>query len=113
MKDKKKIFLIGGVIFGIVILIITAVLLTGGSNTTKGKDLIKTSNGKVKIVKNEASKVEFEDYKTNEFSLKIPKGWKVDTIGDYIHYTIKAYNPENPTYQFFFNFKTEGYNKTQ
>lgn len=113
MKDKKKIFLIGGVILGIVILVVAAILLTSGSNKTKSNDVIKTRNGKVKIVKNEARKVEFENYKTNEFSLKIPKGWKVDTIGDYIHYTIRAYNPENPTYQFFFNFKTEGYNKSQ
>ena len=45
--------------------------------------------------------------------MKIPEGWKVDVLGDYIHYTIKAYDPQRPTYQFFFNMKTEGYNKSQ
>jgi DNA-binding Xre family transcriptional regulator len=70
-------------------------------------------NKLTKIVKSEASKIELEDYKTNEFSIKIPKGWKVDTLGDYIHYTIKVYNPDKPLYQFFLNMKTEGYNKSE
>ena len=47
MKDKKKIFLIGGVILGIVILVVAAILLTSGSNKTKSNDVIKTRNGKV------------------------------------------------------------------
>lgn len=86
-------------------------MLTNGSK--KGKGLLYDPDANVKIVKSEASKIELEDYTTNEFSIKKPKGWKVDTIGDYIHYTIKVYNPDNPTYQFFFNMKTEGYNKSE
>lgn len=42
MKDKKKIFLIGGVILGIVILVV-AILLTSWSNKTKSNDAIKTN----------------------------------------------------------------------
>ena len=70
-------------------------------------------NTGVKIVKNNASEVVLEDYNNGNFSIKKPAGWKVDTLGDYIHYTIKMYNPENPLYQFFFNLKTEGYNKSE
>ncbi len=43
MKDKKKIFLIGGVILGIVILVVVAIFLTSGSNKTKSNDAIKTN----------------------------------------------------------------------
>lgn len=43
MKDKKKIFLIGGVILGIVILVVVVILLTSWSNKTKFSDAIKTN----------------------------------------------------------------------
>ena len=84
-----------------------------GNGDGKGKSIFNNPDKNIKIVKSEASKIELEDYTTNEFSIKKPKGWKVDTLGDYIHYTIKVYNPDNPTYQFFFNMKTEGYNKSE
>ena len=98
---SKKSFIIIAVV---VIAVIGGAILFG-----KGSGIDK----KVKIVKSQANTIEFEDYSTNEFSIKKPKGWKVDTLGDYIHYTIKVYNPDNPIYQFFFNMKTEGYNKSQ
>ena len=103
--SKKNMIIIGGVIIALVIGII---LLTKND----GK-IFYNPDANIKIVKSQASKVEFEEYTTNEFSIKKPKGWKVDTIGDYIHYTIKVYDPNNETYQFFFNMKTEGYNKSE
>ena len=87
------------------------ILLTNGGS--KGKGILYNPDKNIKIVKSEASQIELEDYSTNDFSIKKPKGWQVDTIGDYIHYTIKVYNPNNPLYQFFFNMKTEGYNKSE
>ncbi len=98
IKDKKIIAII------VVIAVVGIAALFG---------IFNNSDKKVKIVKSEANKIELEDYTTNEFSIKKPKGWKVDTFGDYIHYTIKVYNPDNPIYQFFFNMKTEGYNKSE
>ena len=108
MKNKKVIIIVSSIIvlFG---LVFTAIKLTSTNNS----DVFKTNKGDVKIVANEVSKIELENYSTNEFSIKKPKGWKVDTLGDYIHYTIKVYNPENPIYQFFINMKTEGYNKSE
>ena len=103
--SKKNMIIIGGIILAFVIGII---LLTKND----GK-IFYNPDANIKIVKSEASQIEFEDYKTNEFSIKKPKGWKVDTLGDYIHYTIKVYDPNNPTYQFFLNMKTEGYNKSE
>ena len=103
--SKKNMIIIGGTIL---VFVIGVILLT----KRDGK-IFYNPDANIKIVKSEASQIEFEDYKTNEFSIKKPKGWKVDTLGDYIHYTIKVYDPNNPTYQFFLNMKTEGYNKSE
>ncbi len=112
MKDNKNI-----IIAGVVILVLIGIFLVYPKMSTDKKvnnnDVIKTSKGNVKIVANEVSKVTLEDYESDLFKIKIPKGWKVETIGDYIHFTIRAYNPENPTYQFFFSLKSEGYNKSE
>ena len=95
-----------------------AIVVIGGvifltSNKETGKGIFHNPDANVKIVKSKVSQIELDDYQTNEFSIKKPKGWKVDTLGDYIHYTIKVYDPNNPDYQFFFNMKTEGYNKSE
>lgn len=105
---KKNLFIISIVAIAFIGGII--LLTKGGSN---GKGILYNPDKNIKIVKSEVSKIELEDYSTNEFSIKKPKGWKVDILGDYIHYTIKVYNPNNPTYQFFLNMKTEGYNKSE
>ena len=104
--SKKNLIMIG-------IIVIFAIGCVFIVNKGSNKGLFYNPDKNIKIVKSEASKIELEDYNTNEFSIKKPIGWKVDTLGDYIHYTIKVYNPENPNYQFFFNMKTEGYNKSE
>ena len=111
--EKLKISQKNLIIFGVIAIAFIGgvILFTNGSKKSKG--LFYDPDANVKIVKSEASKIELEDYQTNEFSIKIPKGWKVDTLGDYIHYTIKVYNPDKPLYQFFLNMKTEGYNKSE
>ena len=105
--SKKNLIIIVIVIF---VIIGGIILLTIGGNN--GKGVFYNPDKNIKIAKSKASQIEFEDYSINEFSIKKPKGWKVDTIGDYIHYTIKVYDPNNPAYQFFLNMKTEGYNKS-
>ena len=103
LKANKPLFITLIVVGVLVIVGISYDIVKGGG--------IGLNTG-VKIVKDSASEVVLEDYNNGNFSIKKPAGWKVDTIGDYIHYTIKMYNPENPAYQFFFNLKTEGYNKS-
>ena len=105
--SKKNLIIIVIVIF---VIIGGIILLTKGGNN--GKGVFYNPDKNIKIAKSKANQIEFEDYSINEFSIKKPKGWKVDTIGDYIHYTIKVYDPNNPAYQFFLNMKTEGYNKS-
>ena len=112
--NKKKIIIIACAVIAVLGLVFVAIKLTGSNNINNG-GVIKTDKGKVKIVKNEVSQITLEDYNDSNgnFKMKIPKGWKVETLGDYIHFTIKVYNPKNPTYQFFFNLKSEGYNKSE
>ena len=129
-KNKRKLIkiIVISVIIVIILAIVGGVIIKNNMNedtlddnnnvsvkkekTTK-KDKKENKEPEVKIVKNEAQNIKLEDFDNGLVSMKIPKGWKVDTVGDYIHYTVKVYNPENPTYQFFFNMKTEAYNKSQ
>ena len=103
-KDKKNLMIVG--LF--VVIIVLLVVLLG----KKGGISMINPDSKLKIRKSEVSNIVLEDYSNSYFNIKKPKGWVVDTLGDFIHYTIKVYDPENPTYQFFFNMKTEGYNKS-
>ena len=109
--DKFNISKKNLIVIGVVVVFTIGCIFIVNKGDNKG--LFYNPDKNIKIVKSEASKIELEDYQTNEFSIKKPKGWKVDTLGDYIHYTIKVYNPNNPLYQFFFNMKTEGYNKSE
>ena len=95
---KRKIFtilMVGFVVLG----------LTGCGNALK-KDNFKIREAETKSVK-------FTDFDNGLIKLKVPEGWKVDVLGDYIHYIVKAYNPEKPIYQFYFNLKVEGFNKSE
>ena len=103
------------VIAVLVILLIVMLLIFffGGNKSSSigSGGLFKKDNFVIKD--SETKNIVLEDYSNDLFNMKIPKGWKVDTLGDYIHYTIKVYDPSNPLYQFFLNLKTEGYNKSQ
>ena len=76
-----------------------------------GKTITKEANVKIREV--ETKTIKYTDFDNGLIKMKIPEGWKVDVLGDYIHYTVKVYDPNRPTYQFFFNLKTEGYNKSE
>ena len=115
-KDPKtwvKIVIVIAVL--IIVFIAGGVFMNNGGNGTnkENKGLFASKEDNVKIVESEAKTIKLTDYNNGLFTMKIPEGWKVDTLGDNIHYTIKVYNPEKPIYQFFFNMKTEGYNKSQ
>ncbi len=106
--SKKSLFIICVILFTI---IISIVLFSRGASKVSG--VFYNPDKNIKIVRSKASKIEFEDFSNGDITLKKPKGWKVDILGDYIHYTIKVYDPNNSTYQFFLNMKTEGYNKSE
>lgn len=70
---------------------------------------------KEKIIINETANIKYENYNNGLFSMKIPKGWKVNVLetSDYLHYTFMVYNPNNENYRIFFNMETEGYLKNE
>ena len=76
-----------------------------------GKTISKEANVKIREV--ETKTIKYTDFDNGLIKMKIPEGWKVDVLGDYIHYTVKVYDPNRTTYQFFFNLKMEGYNKSE
>ena len=110
MKNKK-------IILSIIAIVVIALVGLGIINSNKknsdNKLDFSDNNSKFIIKENKTKTIKYTDFDNGLVKMKIPEGWKVDVLGDYIHYTIKAYDPQRPTYQFFFNMKTEGYNKSQ
>ena len=98
--DKKKLlYVLGGIV---VILVIVLGVSLGGS----GKD-------KVRIVKNDAQDIILEDYATDVFSMKKPKGWTVQAGGEGIYYAIRVVDPENDNNQIFLMLKIQPILKSQ
>ena len=98
--DKKKLlYILGGI--GVVLIIVVGVLL--GVN---GGD-------KVKIVKSEVQEITLEDYSTEVFSMKIPKGWTVQSGGQGIYYAIGVTDPKDENNQVFLMLKIQPILKSQ
>jgi len=98
--DKKKLlYILGGI--GVVLIIVVGVLL--GVN---GGD-------KVKIVKSEVQEITLEDYSTEVFSMKIPKGWTVQSGGQGIYYAIRVTDPKDENNQVFLMLKIQPILKSQ
>ena len=95
-------------------LIILLLIITGCDKSNNKITNVVKKKDEVKIVQSENKKIEYEDYNNGLVSLKIPKGWKVDVAPtDYIHYSFKVYNPNNPNYVFLFGLKQEGFLKSE
>ena len=102
-------------IIGLTILII---VLAGGSNSNSngggnsggnsGSPTQPTQPKKqVSIKASETKAIEYQTFNNGIVSMKIPKGWKVETMGDNIHYGIRVYNPNDARYQIFMYLKME------
>ena len=119
VKKNNKTFIIVLIIVLVLAIIIgtaLALTLTGTKDGKKTKDTttIKVGKQKVKVTKSEAKKVTYEKYDNGLVSFEHPKGWKVEVAPvDYIHYSFKAYDPDNPTYTLIFIMKLEGALKSE
>ena len=110
-KKKKTIIIVISVLVFLTAIIVGGVIVMNNirddssgitvRNSKNDKDNTKKNKQEVKIKKSETKEIKFTEFNNGLFSMKIPEGWKVDLIGDYIHYTIKAYDPQNPTCQMF------------
>jgi hypothetical protein len=123
-KSSKKgliitLSILGGVLLiGIIILII---VLAGGSSKSNsgtsgsgnpggGSSGSPTQPGPkatVNVKAAETKTIQYETVSNNYFSMQIPKGWKVETVGNLIHFGIRAYNPNDNRYQIFMYLKME------
>lgn len=68
----------------------------------------------VSITPAKSASVTLETYDNGYISFQFPAGWKVEIPAvDAMHYTFKAYDPENPAYMMLFNMKGEGFLKSE
>ena len=61
----------------------------------------------VKITPSEAKQTKLVDYKTSDFSMKIPEGWSVTAGGIGMYHAIRVTDPQNPINQVFFLLKAQ------
>ena len=114
-SKKNKIWMIISIVALVAIIVLAVMLMNNnkGSENKLEKTGSEAQKADIKIRKSETETINYTEFNNGLFKMKIPEGWKVDVLGDYIHYTIKVYDPQRPTYQFFLNLKTEGYNKSE
>ena len=70
--------------------------LPSGDTTTAAKV------SDVKITPSEAKQAKLVNYKTSDFSMKIPEGWSVTVGGIGMFHAIRVTDPKNPINQVFF-----------
>lgn len=106
IKNNNKIVKIVGAILGVIIIAIIAYSI-GSIGKDKESKSIFSKEPKVKIVASETSKIELEDYSSDVFSMKKPKGWKVETGGSGIYYAIRVYDEKDSRNQVFLMLKIQ------
>lgn len=108
-NKKSKIWMIIALIAIVIIVILGVMLLNNNKKESDevGKTEKSATNEDVKIVANEASKLTLEEYKTDNFTMKKPTGWTVETGGTGIFYAIRVYDPQNTNNQVYLMLKVQ------
>ncbi len=110
MDEKKytKIGIIVTVIIVAIVLGIGGLIYSKVKNNDTGNDIQKIAKKEnVKIRENEVRQLTLEDYSTDVFSMKKPKGWTVEGAGIGVFYAIRAYDPQNTNNQVFLMVKMQ------
>ena len=118
MSKTKKVIIIVSIVLVVLIAggaVAGIAIYNGIKNSISDSTSIKLDNKqKINIKDSETKAIEYDDFNNGLVSLKIPKGWKVEVAPtDYIHYSFKVYNPEDPNYMFLFGLKQEGFLKSE
>ena len=110
---KSKIWMIIAIVL-IIVVVILGVMLIKGNKNSDGVIKIESNNKEenVKIRESEISKIELEEYKSDVFTMKKPKGWTVETGGTGIFYAIRVYDPQNTNNQVYLMLKVQPLLKT-
>lgn len=77
------------------------------SNTTNSAATTKDADEKVKITQTAAKTIQLENYETSDFSITIPKGWKVTTGGANMTSYVFVNDPNDTRNTMFFFLKME------
>ena len=110
MDEKKytKIGILVSVIIVAIVLGIGGLIYSKVKNNDMGNDIQKIAKKEnVKIRENEVRQLTLEDYSTDVFSMKKPKGWTVEGAGIGVFYAIRAYDPQNTNNQVFLMVKMQ------
>ena len=89
--------------------LLAALLYSCAGKTSNGDDTSgakKTENG-VKITATAAKTAQTEEYSNGDFSITIPKGWKVTSAGSGIYHSIRVCDPNEPLNQMFVLLKAD------
>jgi hypothetical protein len=62
----------------------------------------KAEGIKLNIQKAPEVSLDLVSYDGGHFSMDLPKGWKLDTVGEYENFGFRAYDPNSPARQIFF-----------
>lgn len=108
-NKKSKIWMIIALIAIVIIVILGVMFLNNNKKESDevGKTEKSATKEDVKIVANEASKLTLEEYKTDNFTMKKPTGWTVETGGTGIFYAIRVYDPQNTNNQVYLMLKVQ------
>lgn len=94
------------IIISVILLLVVAFLgIKNNKKEDTGKINIKGNN--VKIVANEISKIELEEYKNDALTMKKPKDWKVTSAGTGMYYAISIFDEKNPINKIFLMLKIQ------
>lgn len=106
---KNKKFLL--VLVAVLVIIIVVILTQKGTDKSVNHVFNKSMNNNVNIVKSEANNLKLVNYNGGNFTMKIPKGWTVETGGVDMFYAIRVYNPKDNRYQIYAILKAEPFLK--
>lgn len=79
----------------------------GSATVSSDGTITEQAEKEVKITETAAKAAQTEFYECADFSITIPKGWKVTAGGVNIYHTIRVYDPNEPLNQMFIQLKAE------
>ncbi len=102
----KKIRVLSVILAAVLAASVTA---CGGNETIMNSDGTKTEQTErgIRVTQTAAKAVQTEKYETADFSITIPKGWKVTSGGINIYHSIRVYDPNEPLNQMFILLKAD------
>lgn len=100
-------------VFALIIIVgaIVPLFVTNKDNKTPKK--IFSNKQEIEIKKAENPGLTFEEYDGGFFTVSLPKGWKIETAGEYVSFGFKAYDPNEPNRQIFYYGRLEPFMKSE